>query len=160
MPMYYETEFYTIPYLYYSDKAMFFKTVLKNGESFFSNIFNQSFEEAYNNRRIIKKLCFSERDFKISDVKFKNRQRIIYISLPKPDRYSGESVYCVSYCIPYLLTEDSIKIMGLYNIEQSFSFESECQICMTKENGIHSNFGSVNADPEEILERVREIAFK
>lgn len=117
IPVFFNIEHYTMPQVFYYDKANFFMGAVYD-KGFIHQTFNVFFEEAYKKGALKNKRKFTAKEIKLSEISYNDEQKILFIELPKPKKTDNAMRYLKTYCISFFETKERIEILDIYGIQK------------------------------------------
>lgn len=152
MSLLYDLEFNFIPQCFNSFGGENLIELLKDKEQRMVNVFNSYY------RRNGEKPIFKKEDFCFLDISFGiGGPHIVYVKLPIPETQNIPQVFCYGYCFAFVSNKNNIEFRGLYTIEGS-AWGTTC-IGSIDANGTHTNYGPAGNNPNESINKVKQIVF-
>ena len=160
IPVFFNIEHYTMPQLFYYDKANFFMGTAY-GKGFMHETFNTFYDEAYKEGVIKKRRKFKAEEFILSEISYDENHRIMCVELPKPKKSDGANSYLYSYYISFLEYKDKIEILDIYGIQKQLGTDTHGVVLSFSEKEDDVRFrGLIKTDRKSIVEYMYKVAFE
>ncbi len=160
IPLFFNIEHYTMPQLFYYDKANFFMGTAY-GKGFMHQNFNAFFNNAYKDGVIKKRRNFKAKEFTISEISYDEEHRILCVKLPNPKSSDNATHFLHSYFISFLETKDEIKVLDIYGLQQQQKMDTFGVVLSFSEDENDIRFrGIIKTDRNSIFEYMYKVAFE
>lgn len=160
LPVFFNIEHYTMPQLFYYDKANFFMGTAY-GKGFMHQTFNTFFEDAYKKGIIKKKRKFKAKEFILSEISYDDEHRMMCIKLPKPKKEDNAKHYLYYYFISFLEFKDRIEVLDIYGLQRQTNKDTHAVVVSFSEDKDDIRFrGLIKLDSSSIVEYMHKVAFE
>ena len=160
IPVFFNIEHYTMPQIFYYDKANFFMGTAYN-KGFMYQTFNTFFDDAYKKGVIKKRRKFKPEEFIISEISYDEKHRILCVELPKPKKSDNANKFLYSYYISFLEYKDKIEVLDIYGIQKQLVTDTHGVVLSFCENEDNIRFrGLIKTDRSSIVEYMYKVAFE
>lgn len=160
IPVFFNIEHYTMPQVFYYDKANFFMGTAY-GKGFMYQTFNTFFDEAYKKGALIKRRKFYAEEFIVSEISYDDKRRIMCVELPKPKKEDDAKHYSHSYFISFLESKNKIEILDIYGLQLQPYMDTHGVVLSFSEDEDDIRFrGLIKNDRKSIVEYMYKVAFE